>query len=240
MVKKIAAALNIVMPFLQQCPKWIQVLVTVGVVYAILVIVVIFIWFLFFRSPHKETSNSLDNYGRTHTPVSVPMVNLKPVLEIKVSPKKTLIIENKGFADLKDISIFVTRYVFDETCFGKELKIKEYNKIGGSLYNIPMLEAKIGKESFDLTKQSLIKFYDNPGKGDDSMPLITFYCFRVTYRDANTGMKYIKYNVTSSYKNYPSLIENREMTASSGTPEGDFMYKIPKIIEDHQRTIFGE
>lgn len=65
MVKKIAAALNIVIPFLQQCPKWIQVLVTVGVVYVILVIVVIFIWFLIFRSPQKEMSNSLDNYGRT-------------------------------------------------------------------------------------------------------------------------------------------------------------------------------
>ncbi len=65
MIKRIVAALNIVIPFLQQCPKWIQVLVTVGVVYVILVIVVIFIWFLFFRSPQKQKPNVFDNHGRT-------------------------------------------------------------------------------------------------------------------------------------------------------------------------------
>ncbi len=65
MVKRIIATLNVIMPFLQQCPKWIQVLVTVGAVYVILVIVVIFIWFLFFRPPQKQKPNVFDNYGKT-------------------------------------------------------------------------------------------------------------------------------------------------------------------------------
>ncbi len=165
---------------------------------------------------------------------------IKPVLEINVDFMKNLILENKGPADLKDFSIFATKYVFDEACFGKELKIKEYNKLGGSLYNIPILEAKVGKESFDLTKLSLIKFYENPGGKDNNLPIITFYCFRITYRDSGTGTKYSEYKVTSSYKNYPSMIDNQEVTASAGTPEGDFMYKIPKVIKDHQKTIYSE
>ena len=65
MVKKIAAALNIVIPFLQQCPKWIQVLVTAGFVYVIIVIVIMFIWFLFFRSPQKQKPDVFDSHGRT-------------------------------------------------------------------------------------------------------------------------------------------------------------------------------
>lgn len=184
-------------------------------------------------APQKE-----EQPKSTSTPVITS--NIKPILEIKVDPKKNLTLENKGPTNLKDISIFATRYVFDENCFGKEVKIKEYNKIGGSLYKIPMLEAKIGRESFDLTEQSFIKFYESPFGKDNYMPFITFYCFRVTYIETNTGTKYTNYIVTTAYKDYPSQIENQETTASWGTPEGDFMYKIPKVIKDHQKTIFGE
>jgi len=447
MVKRIIATLNVIMPFLQQCPKWIQVLVAAGLIYVFAVIVVILIWFLFFSSPQKQKPNVFDNHRRTqlnsrirkrvgdlyneidneklkpwvfintgkpvrvtkhdgsvihyegvrfegaprlifwsddfippiienvivkafdqtieecrknnkdpkpyvyetnliladlivrvynrmayidsklpskgtpknaqrkdvndeinkmneclkghyeaaillacekintttpesekekggwglikkiglilgiivslivifgaynkyirkdksrNTSVLVSTSNIEPVIEINVDINKVLTLENKGPTDLKDISIFATRYVFDENCFGKEVKIKEYNKIGGSLYKIPMLEAKIGRESFDLTEQSLIKFYERPFGKDNYMPFITFYCFRVTYREINTGTKYSNYIVTTSYTDIPSPIENQETTASLGTPEGDFMYKIPEVIKDHQKTIFGE
>ncbi len=447
MVKRIIATLNVIMPFLQLCPKWIQVLVAAGLIYVFAVIVVIFIWFLFFSSPQKQKPNVFDNHGRTqlnsrikkrvddlynqiyneklkpwifinigkplrvekhdgtliqyegvrfegtprlvfwgddfippiienaivkafdqtieecrknnidpkpyvyetnsilvglidrvyhrmagidqrlrgkgypknvqrkdvndeinkmdeclkghydaavllaseninsttpelkkekggwgwiikisivlgiivsliliyeaynkyirkdksrNTSVLVSTSSIEPVIEINVDINKVLTLENKGPTDLKDISIFATRYVFDENCFGQELKIKEYNKIGGSLYNIPMLEAKIGRESFDLTKHQLIEIFENPGGKGNRMPFVTFYCFRISYRETNTGTKYTDYIVTTSYKNYPSMIENPESTASAGSTEGDFMYKIPKVIKDHQKTIFGK
>jgi len=65
MVKRIIATLNVIMPFLQPCPKWIQVLVAAGLIYAFAVIVVILIWFLFFSSPQKQKPNVFDNHGRT-------------------------------------------------------------------------------------------------------------------------------------------------------------------------------
>jgi len=65
MVKRIIATLNVIMPFLQQCPKWIQVLVAAGLIYVFAVIVVILIWFLFFSSPQKQKPNLFDNHGRT-------------------------------------------------------------------------------------------------------------------------------------------------------------------------------
>ncbi|GAI42035.1 unnamed protein product, partial [marine sediment metagenome] len=51
--------------FLQQCPKWIQVLVAAGLIYVFAVILVILIWFLFFSSPQKQKPNVFDNHGRT-------------------------------------------------------------------------------------------------------------------------------------------------------------------------------
>jgi hypothetical protein len=169
-----------------------------------------------------------------------PLNSIKPVLEMKVDSKKILTLKNKGLTDLKGINIFATRYVFDENCFGEEFKIKEYNKIGGSLYNISTLKAKIGRESFDLTEQSSLEFYEAPFGKDNYKPFMTFYCLRVTYRETNTGAKYADYIVTTAYKNYPSPIENQEVTASFGTIEGDSFYKIPEIIKNHQKTIFGE
>jgi hypothetical protein len=175
-----------------------------------------------------------------NTSVLVRTSSIEPVIEINVDINKVLTLENKGPTDLEDICIFATRYVFDENCFGKEVKIKEYNRIGGSLYNIPILEAKIGRESLDLTKQSLIKLYKWPFGKDNYIPFTTFYCFRVTYRETGTGAKHADYFVTTSYTDFASPIENRETTASWGTPEGDFIYKIPTVIKDHQKTIFGE
>ena len=65
MVKRIIATLNVIMPFFQPCPKWIQVLVAAGLIYVFAVIVVILIWFLFFSSPQKQKPNVFDNHGRT-------------------------------------------------------------------------------------------------------------------------------------------------------------------------------
>ena len=233
MLKKIADTLNIMIPFLQQCPKWLQILVTIGIVYIIIVLLIVLVWFLLFRAPQKEIQPK-----NTLPPTSTS--NIKPIFETMVDIEKNLIIQNKGPMKIKDISIFATRYVLDLNPYVKEVKIEEYNKIGGAIYTIPMLEAKTGKEVFDLTKNSTINIYDSPIVEGNGIPFTTFYCFRITYRDADTEEKYINYRVTSSYKNFPSLIENQERTATAGTPEGDFMYEIPKVIEEHQKIIFGE
>ncbi len=232
-MKRFIETIYLLIPFLEPYPSWIKVLVGIWVALT----AVLIICFLFFRSP------KLENVGdklHKNTSTNLLISSIEPVLEAKVDSKKILTLENKGPTDLKDISIFATRYVFDENSFGKEPKIKEYNKIGGSLYNIPILEAKIGRERFDLAEQKFIKIYERPFGKDNYIPFVTFYCLRVVYREESTGVKYADYIVTTSYKDIPSPIENQEVTASFGTPEGDFMYEIPKIIKAHQKTIFGE
>ncbi len=237
MVKKFVSAFNLLIPFFESYPLWVKALLAIW----LLLTAVMVISLLFSRSPKNKTTNEdVINERTKYFAKAETVTSPKAVLEIKVDFKKNLILENKGSIDLKDISIFATRYVFDDNSFGKENKIKEYNKMGGVLYNISRLEAKVGKESFDLKKHPFIEIYDKPFVKGNYMPSITFYCLRVVYREASTGEKHIDHYVTTSYTDFPSPIENQEMIASCGTPEGDFMYKIPKVIKDHQKTIFGE
>jgi hypothetical protein len=185
---------------------------------------------------HSESKTGGDS------PLAVVVSNIKPVLEIKIDPQKILTLENKGTTDLNDISIFFTSYIFNDIFSNKEPVIKEYNKSGGSIYEIPTLKAKIGRKSFDLTKHSWIKIYERPADQDEHKnPSISiYYCFRVIYRDTYTGIKYVDYVVTSSDKT-PSMIENQERVGiSAPNTKMDYMYKIPEIIKSHQKVLFGD
>ncbi len=178
-------------------------------------------------------------YDKREKPQIVNVINAKPILDISVNLKKILTLENKGAVDIKDIEVYVTKYIFEEFSLEKPVKIEKFNKIGGRIYNIPVLSTNTQSQEFDLKGNALIEIYDNPGKGSD-LPILTFYCLRVSYSDTNTGEQFIDYKVTSSYKDFPSFVDNQEFSATAGGTQMDFMYDIPKVIEKHQKRIFGD
>jgi len=168
-------------------------------------------------------------------------ISIKPVVDFKINSQKILTLENKGTVDIKDIRIFLTKYVFDENIFASnKLKIKEYNKVGGAVEMIPLLKAKIGFEKIDLTKLPLVTFYEGPGK-EIGTSFLTYYCLRITFRKEATGQQYVYYAVTTAYKTYPSLIENQENTAVGGNVDiVSFMLGIPEFLKKHQVILFND
>jgi len=225
---KLIKTLQAFIPFIAAYPYWVKIFVGIW----ILLTAVIIIAFIF--APRKEQSPKT----REKMQPSVAIYPSEPVLEVKIDLQKILNIINKGNIPLEDINVFATKYIFDENLFKeKQLQIKDYNKIGGAIRKIESLGA--GEEiRIDLKEISLLHFFENPGKEDDT-PILTYYCFRTTYRNADTGEKHILYKVASAIKNFPSWVDNQEYTAYAGT-WGDFMFEIPDIIIDHQKKIYND
>lgn len=161
------------------------------------------------------------------------------VIEADITPQKILNLYNKGNIPVKEINIFATKYLLDENLLKeKQIKIKNVNKVGGSIKTIDVLEPYTGNAHVDLKQYTLLTFFDDPGK-EDNTPFLTYYCLRITYRNGTTGGKGVMYKVTSSYKDFPSFVDNQERTATAGS-WGDFLLEIPNIIEGHQKKLFNE
>jgi hypothetical protein len=169
--------------------------------------------------------------------VAAPQTEL--VIEANITPQKVLDLYNKGNIPIKEINIFATKYLLDENLFKeKQIKIKDVNKVGGPIKTIDELEPSTGNVQVNLKQYPILHFFENPGEKDNT-PMLTYYCFRITYRNGITGKKGATYKVASSYMDYPSFVDNHERTAIAGS-WGDFLLELPKVIKEHQKKLFNE
>lgn len=213
-------------PFLNLYPTWAQVVIFICVI--IIASLLIFV-------PRK-----VPLVNKSKKPVSVEYAEPpKAILDINISSEKILNVKNNGNVQLKQIQLFATKYLLGKESFNqKKLEIESFNKIGGAVHVIPFLKAE-REVSIDLTKNRFLHFFDNPGKEDDT-PILTYYCFRITYESPITNDRNVLYKVTSAIKDFPSWVDNQEHTAYSGGTSYDFVFEIPEIIESHQKKIYND
>lgn len=186
----------------------------------------------------KDACKDLWNPKRPNGETTI-QINAEPILEAKIDLQKILILTNKGLIPINDIKIFATKYILDEQSFNnKQIKIANRQKIGGAIKKIETLKERDESIQIDLKENPVLHFFENPG-GKDNVPLLTYYCFRISYLNSINGKVNILYKTTPSYKNFPSFIEDQESTATTGI-WGDFMLDILKQIKDDQIEIFND
>lgn len=213
-------------PFLNLYPIWAQI-----IIFACVIIILSILIFVPRKTPPPKESKISVSVEHKQPP--------KAVLDINISPDKILTLRNSGNIPLENVQVFATKYLLDEQAFNeKRLEIKNFNKIGGPIHTVPILGIGI-EENINLTKKSFLKFFDNPGKNDNT-PILTYFCLRITYDALSTKEKYTFHKVTSSIKNFPSWVDNQEHTAYTGGISHDFMFDIPDIIEKHQKKIYKD
>lgn len=175
-------------------------------------------------------------------------LTVRPQIEFNIDQEKVLSIDNKGLVDIEDLQIFTSKYVLkqaslDSSLSEKRWAIKDFSKVGGAIESVALLKAGGGKEIIDLKTKSFLEFYDpakyDPGKEGDT-PFLTYYCFRIIFRNAATQQKYVHYRITSAVRYLPSLVENLDQSAIAGSPDiTAFMLSARNIIKEHQLAIFG-
>lgn len=213
-------------PFLNLYPVWAQIMI-----FACAIIILSILIFVPRKTPQPEESKISVSVEHKQPP--------KAVLDINISPDKILTLKNNGNISLENVQVFATKYLLDEQAFNENrIEIKNFNKIGGSIHTVSILKISI-EENIDLTKKPFLKFFDNPGKNDNT-PILTYFCLRITYDASSTKEKYTFYKVTSSIKNFPLWVDNQERTAYAGETSHDFLFDIPDIIEKHQKKIYND
>ena len=163
----------------------------------------------------------------------------EPLLDANINLQKILTLTNNGIVPLSNVKIFATKYTLEEKSFtNKQILIKDRNKIGGAIKTIENIPPKGNSIQIDLKTYKLLHFFENPGKNDNT-PILTYYCFRISYRDSITSKTHFQYKTISSYKDFPSFVDNQELTAIAGT-WGDFMLDLPRIIKEDQIKLFND
>lgn len=181
--------------------------------------------------------------GNKTSDTATELTNSPVVVEIGVSPTKQLQIKNVGRVPIDDVNVFATEYQLDRDAFYRnQLVIKSFIKIGGPMYRYSRIKPMTSSKLEDLTANRLLNFssFEQETKGKDVLPFfLKNYCLRVTFRDSRTGLKYVTYRVTGSTTNSPSFFENLEFQGISGrNPQATILANIPKIIIEHQRTLY--
>lgn len=224
--EKIMKNLFELIPFINLYPVWAQAIMFMCAI----VIASILLFVPRKAPPPKESKISVS--------VEHPL-QAKPILDIKLSMEKMLNLKNSGNVPLKDIKVFATKYLLNEKAFiEKRIEIENINKVGGPLHEIQNLDVR-KEENIGLTQKPFLKFFDNPGKGENE-PILTYFCFRFSYTSSLTNEKHIFYKVTSGIKNFPSWVDNPEHTAYGGGTSYDFMFEIPNKIINNQKKIYNE
>lgn len=160
-------------------------------------------------------------------------------IKIDINLQKVMTIENQGGL-IRDIRIYTTEYSIEfGTIENPKITVESHNRMGGISKTIPELKAHTSID-INLSNLPFIHFSENPGEvHNNTHALARFYCFRVVYNPAELP-ETIEYKVTTSYKNYPSMIDNPEYVATLGSSEMDFMYDIPSTIIEHQKKVFQD
>ncbi len=170
-------------------------------------------------------------------PVSEDNASLVPArVELTLDIHKTLFIKNRGSVPLREVKLFVTRYLLDLDALRKrQIKIAESNTGGG----IPLGDIAPGdKKTFDLTKS--YDFYPPgpPERGWPEAPDALYYCLRLVFIDSD-GSKVAVYRVTWGVKDLPYWSDDPERGAVSIPAGYEYLYSVNREITDYEKRLFG-
>lgn len=180
-----------------------------------------------------------------HTEGAPLVLTDKPILlELRLDREKVLQVVNVGKQYVTDLDIKTSVYRLDPQFFVRsQLKITTWETFGGGGFPRKVLGGQ--SEAEPLSMGILPGFETLPnGQIDFSSPaMTTYFCFRVTFRDPRSEMKYVIYRVTSAVKGFSIFPDDRmpwDPRSSVFDQKLGFFKEITPFIIAHQEKEFTD
>ena len=168
------------------------------------------------------------------------------VVELDLTPNKTLTIKNVGPQDVSDWGVVLTRYEFDPNAFTRgELKLLP-NRANASSMLVGGTQLKARSDSKPIGLGNIVPMFFEQPKGVREIggpEMTTYTSVRVTFRDPRTGQLYAIYRVTSSAKGPSFLPDDMDprYVAGGGPDELTRLLRgVRPIIVEHQEQFFND